>query len=730
MLRSGIAGTSIALVCLAASQGLALEGQVVEKDSGKPVAHAEVAIVGHVGSVRTDAEGRFTWTPDPRPPFEVLVVRQSGAYVKPILVESLGEGPWRLELTPALEESVTIVAGTAPSIESAPANGVTSVPQLDLQGRQPVHVAQALENVAGTATISEGQAAVTAVRGLASGRTLMLIDGARVTAERRVGPSATFVDPGTLEAIEVSRGPGSVAYGSDAFGGVIQLRTRRASPGAPLGGRFVGALGTGSPQQRALLELTHGLDRGGIVVEGHVRNFEDWESPEGEVLNSGAEDKGFLVRFDHELGGGNFSAGFQGDYGREIERPRNNSAQVRFYYPTEDSNRLTLGWDRGAVAGLSRLGATAFLGTYSVVTDQDRPATATSTRRIERADVAAKDFHVRGFAEKLFGRARVDAGVDVNGRFDLEAHDIGVFYDSAGNIDRTTDNVSTEDARRTDYGLYLQAEMPATNVLLLAAGGRFDYVDTRNQGGFFGDRDESNSAFSGFTSVTAGPFSGFSATAQVARGFRDPTLSDRYFRGPTGRGFITGNPELEPETSLQWDGAIRYTAARWRAALYAYHYRIDDLVERYQTETDFFFFRNRGRAEIDGVEAELQATLPWRLALELSAHALDGRALDDDAPLDTIPVPTFTARLRRDTDRGYVWVRTAVYGRLDDPGPTEQERPGYTLFDAGLGVSVWRQLELGVIGRNLLDKAYLVSPDARATLAPGFTLIGTASIRF
>jgi outer membrane receptor protein involved in Fe transport len=729
MPRPKLVGVSLAFACLPVSPALALEGQLVERDTGRPVAHAEVAIVGHVGSVRTDSEGRFNWTPDPRPPFQVLVVRQSGDFVKPILVEKLGDGPWRLEIAPALEETLTIVAGSAPSVESAPANGVTSLPSDDIRGRQPVNVAQALENVAGTSTISEGQAAVTAVRGLAAGRTLVMIDGARVTAERRVGPSATFLDPATLEGIEVSRGPGSVAYGSDAFGGVIQLRTRRATAGAPLAGRFVGALGAGTPQQRAFLELSHGLERGGVLVQGHYRNFEDWQSPEGEVFNSGAEDMGFLARFDHELGGGVFSAGWQSDFGRDIERPRNNSSTVRFFYPNEDSHRLTLGWERGSVAGLSRVGGTLFLGTHAVVTDQDRPATATSTRQVERADVSAKDFHVRGFVEKVVGRARLDAGVDLNGRFDLEAHDIGLFYDAAGSIDRTTDNVSTEDARRADTGVYLQAEIPATDVLLFAAGGRFDYVATRNTGGYFGDRDEGNSAFSGFASVTAGSFAGFSATAQVARGFRDPTLSDRYFRGPTGRGFITGNPDLEPETSLQWDGALRYVAGRWRAAVYAYHYRIDDLVERYQTETDFFFFRNRGRAEIEGLEAELQASLPWRLGLELSAHSINGRALDDNAALDTIPVPTFTLRLRRDMDRGYVWVRTGLYGELDEPGPTEQARPGYGLLDAGAGLLLG-QVELDLVGRNLLDKAYLVSPDARATLAPGLTVIGTASVRF
>ena len=86
---------------------------------------------------------------------------------------------------------------------------------------------QAVENVPGVNQVSEGQAAVPAVRGLARGRTLMLIDGSRVSSERRVGPSATFMDPSVMEGVDIARGPGSVAYGSDAFGGVISVRTRQ-----------------------------------------------------------------------------------------------------------------------------------------------------------------------------------------------------------------------------------------------------------------------------------------------------------------------------------------------------------------------------------------------------------------------------------------------------------------------------------------------------------------------
>lgn len=164
---------------------------------------------------------------------------------------------------------------------------------------------------------------------------------------------------------------------------------------------------------------------------------------------------------------------------------------------------------------------------------------------------------------------------------------------------------------------------------------------------------------------------------------------------------------------------MRFSRGGWRIALYGYQYRIDDLVERFQTDTDTFFFRNRGRARLRGAEAEVQASLPARLSLDLSAHLIRGRALEDGAPLDDVPPPTMTARLSRAFERGSLWVRTALYDTLEHPGPTEQARPGYALLDAGAGARLGSQVEVHVVGRNLLDESYLASPDARATLAPG-----------
>ena len=717
---------------LAVAPAAAFQGRVVFQDTGQPAAGAEVSVLGRSGSERTDADGRFTWVPDPQPPFEVLVILPGGRYMRPVLVQRLpAEGPVTIEVAPLVSETVSVTAGAAPWIETAPGSAMTLLSSTDLDVRQPATLAQLLENVPGASTVSEGHASVPAIRGLARGRTLLLVDGARVSSERRVGPSATFLDPFVLEGVEVSRGPGSVAYGSDALGGVIHARTRRVDPTAPLGFRFQGTAGAGVPELRGGVEVSKGLGKGGVLFQAHARDFDDYRSPNGDVFNSGASDRGFLARVEHTLGEGMLSAGWQSDFGRDIGRPRNNSQVTRFSYPTEDSHRFTSSYDLYRVAGFSRVTASGFFGAYSQVTDQDRFATATTPRSVERADVSSKDFQLRGTAEKLAGPTKLEIGVDVNGRAGLEALDIKLGYDMDGGLASETVNVSIENAHRTDLGVYATAEAALLRRLTIAAGGRGDRVSVKNEGGYFGDRSDARAAASGFLSLTVGTFRGFSLTGQVARGFRDPTLSDRFYRGPTGRGYVTGNPDLEPETSLQFDAALRYSASRYRWALYAYHYRIDDLVERYETARDFFYFRNRGEARLRGVELEAQAELGRGLSVDLSGQVARGVAVDDGTPLDDVPSESFSAQLRKQIgSRAFAQGRVTFHAEDDEPGPTEVAMPGYTMVDAAAGYRLTRNLELRFLGRNLLDQEHYASPDPRWVWAPGISAQVTVVVTY
>ena len=131
-----------------------------------------------------------------------------------------------IELPEVLRESVTVVSGVAPSLDLLPGSVATVLTREELEQRAPQRLYQALESIAGASKLGDGADSVPALRNLGRGRTLILIDGARVTTERRAGPSATFVDPASLGSVEVVRGPGSVIYGSDAFGGVLNVVTR------------------------------------------------------------------------------------------------------------------------------------------------------------------------------------------------------------------------------------------------------------------------------------------------------------------------------------------------------------------------------------------------------------------------------------------------------------------------------------------------------------------------
>ena len=199
---------------------------------------------------------------------------------------------------------------------------------------------------------------------------------------------------------------------------------------------------------------------------------------------------------------GLLSARWQSDFGRDFERPRNNSRTVRFYYPYENSHRFTASYVLPDFAGFREMAITGFLGTYEQRTDQDRFATATTGRSIERADVAANDFHVKGSAQRLVGRARVEFGVDVNGRYDLEALDIIQALQPRRATSPPIPTTSRSRTRTASTPAPTRRRIGARPALRAAAGLRGDYVTTENVGGFFGDRSTSNGAASGFGSLT------------------------------------------------------------------------------------------------------------------------------------------------------------------------------------------------------------------------------------
>ncbi|HEU4890744.1 MAG TPA: TonB-dependent receptor [Vicinamibacterales bacterium] len=696
-------------------------GRVVNTQSGAPIAGAAVAIVSQRGSVTTDGAGRFRWQAVPPLPADIIITFPGGQVARPVRLTEVDPAvEITLSVDPSAVNETLTVPGAAPTIDVSPGAATTLLTAADLALRHPATLAQALDVVAGVSTISEGQAAVPAIRGMARGRTLILVDGSRATTERRAGANASFLDPGVIQALEVARGPGSVAYGSDTFGGIIAARTRHPSYERAVHVRVNGTLGAGVPEQRGDVEVSRGHGTGGILVGMRVREFEDYDAPAGRVTNSGWRDAGARVRWDQLTRAGFWSIGWQSDLGRSLGRPRSDSNVILATSPYEDSHRLTASLEKRSLGGFSNVRFDGLAGGTRQRTDQDRLPTPVRPRSVERADLSSSDLQLRLTGERRVGPARLHLGTDVGGEYGLHALDSTIAFDAADTVTSASTSESIDSAHRTAAGVFAETSVEAGSRLRFTGGLRFDAVQNINSGGYFGSRSVSNAAVAGLLAATVNPFRHLAVTGQVARGFRDPTLSDRFYRGPVGRGFIEGNPDLKPETSLQVDLRARYAIGAAGVAVAVYHYTIADLVERYAATPTLFLFRNRGRAELEGIEVEAHTPLRGPLDLAVTAETSRGRDALDHTPLDDIAPPAVSIALRHHAGARLVsYVRVKAVRAHDAAGPSEVPTGAYTMVDGALG---WRWTErLQVLGtiRNLLDEAYQSSGGPRWVWAPG-----------
>jgi outer membrane receptor protein involved in Fe transport len=716
-------GLALTLSLAFAQPTMAVEGRLLLPD-GAPAPAVQISVVGRSGSVLTAEDGTFSLLPTPTPPFVLIATSARGDVFAPIEVNELpaASGQLEVQLIEMFQDALTVVSGVAASVETLPASAATTLTREDLEQRRPQRIVDALAGLPGMSQTGKSADSVPVIRGLGSGRTLILLDGARVTSERRAGASATFVDAAALGSLEVTRGPGAVAYGSDAFGGVIDARPRDAEKGPwqvrfDLGGGFEGV-----DESHGYVEATGKVGPGALLFSARGREAEDSEAGDGErVLNSSFEDRGASLRYLQEVGAGTLRLGVQWDEATDLGKPASDSALIRAFYPEEESRRLTASYRVGSIGGWEGLSASLFYGTYHLITDRDRAPTSTSNRRIDRSDIDSDDASLRFEANRNLGGGRLKLGLDANSRFNLRALTGRVDFNAAGVETRRTEVVSIDEANRLATGLFAIYDRALGDRLSLSVGVRGDRIESENQGGFFGDRSTTDSNVAGHLALTADLGQGFSATLQAARGFRSPLLSDRYFRGPSGRGFITGNPELEPETSLQYDGALRWARGRSAVGFYAYLYRIDDLIERFR-QGDDFFFRNRGEAEIKGLELEGQIGLAGGFELQAGATWAEGEDRASGDFIDSIPTLSGFAALRFSRERYYAFTRVNGVGEDDRPGPTEDARPGYATFDLGGGWHVNRILELRVALDNVTDKRYRESADDVSPLAPGRTV--------
>ena len=99
----------------------------------------------------------------------------------------------------------------------------------DQAGNPQTNVAEMLARIPGVTVMDGGMPGGKRVmiRGESPMRSLLLINGIKVSEQKSMSGSAILLDSSQIERIEVIKGPASVLYGSEALGGVINIITKK-----------------------------------------------------------------------------------------------------------------------------------------------------------------------------------------------------------------------------------------------------------------------------------------------------------------------------------------------------------------------------------------------------------------------------------------------------------------------------------------------------------------------
>ena len=116
--------------------------------------------------------------------------------------------------------------------------------------------------------------------------------------------------------------------------------------------------------------------------------------------------------------------------------------------------------------------------------------------------------------------------------------------------------------------------------------------------------------------------------SNLGSGLRFPSLSERYFSGTTGRGEVIGNPDLDPERSLNFDVGLRWYGEKLFVSGFVSRNEISDYIERIEIEPELLTFVNLVSGTITGFEYSGFYQFDDHWTSELRWSSLRGRQRD------------------------------------------------------------------------------------------------------
>lgn len=225
-----------AMLLLGAHRGEAqrvLRG-VVADSGGRPVVGADVLIVAGADSLRARSGVRGEWSVSTAVPPHEIAVRAFG-FQRVTIRAPFASSPLLVTLRPTLVSLASVVVTASRREQRLADVPVTTelISRADIERTGAADVSDVLARETGM-TLEGGVGAGVGVmlQGLGSERVLVLVDGQPVTGRIAGQLDVSRFPASPVDRIEIVKGAQSTLYGSEAMGGVVNIVTRRPSPGA------------------------------------------------------------------------------------------------------------------------------------------------------------------------------------------------------------------------------------------------------------------------------------------------------------------------------------------------------------------------------------------------------------------------------------------------------------------------------------------------------------------
>lgn len=536
----------------------------------------------------------------------------------------------RLEQLP----DIVVTAGRAPESIGSTGSAISVISGETLTTSNPASLTDALRSVPGLmVTQAGGPAGTTGVmlRGANTGQTLVLIDGVRVNDPSGAAGDFNFalVAPGTVDRVEVLRGPQSALYGSDAMGGVINIITKKGSGPAQYSIRTEGG-SYGTASTTASMSGSSGPWNYAVTGSGqHTNGFSSYgyripaiEAKYPNLEKDGMDRIGGSARVGYDAGEGfRFDAGVMSTFTR--------GAYDASFGATPDtpSNSNQLQQQIWAKAAVDSLGGMLTQSITTFATQVDRTFNDYSSYGINvlpaNSYATSTDFRGNSFGAEYQGDLKMGAaGSLICGA--RTQHDTAESF-GATILPVPTPRISTLNATKDTNSVFALWKLPIGERLSVTMGGRVDdVVDV--------------ATFATWRTTAAYTISetGTKLRASAGTGAKAPTLYQLYEPN-------YGNSGLKPEESFGYDAGIDQSLFNGRVtlSLTGFYNKFSNLIDFTFDPTPtqpFGHYINVARAETSGLElgADIDV-MPGTLRLKTAYTWLQAKDLSTGLTLARRP---------------------------------------------------------------------------------------------